>query len=109
ALTIPPFRFVDPELVLQYKQFLPAAGLTICLLEFCYPFFIWSRRTRIAWLVGICGMHLMIAATMGMFLFAFVMIILNLAAFAPLPRSIVRPLMPPTTSHSSTAETPGPD
>ena len=90
ALTIPPFHFVDPQLVLHYKGLLPAAGLTICLLEFGYPFLIWSRRTRLPWLLGICGMHLMIALTMGMFLFALVMIILNLAAFMPLPSPAVR-------------------
>jgi hypothetical protein len=90
ALTMPPFHFVDPQTVLRFKAILPAAGLVICLLEFCYPFFIWSRRTRIPWLVCVCGMHLMIAITMGMFLFAFIMIVLNLAAFLPFRSTSVR-------------------
>lgn len=107
ALTIPPFRFVDPELVLHHKDFLPAAGLAICLLEFCYPFFIWNRKTRIPWLVCVCGMHLMIALTMGMFLFAFVMIVLNLAAFMPLPSTPVRTCRQAIVADFPTAEAPG--
>jgi len=83
ALTVPPFHFVDPEFVLRWKLFLPAAGLVICGLEFLYPIFIWPRPTRNIWLIGICMMHLSIGLTMGMFLFAFIMIVLNIAAFAP--------------------------
>jgi len=82
ALTVPPFHFVNPELVVRSKMFLPAAGLAICALELFYPIFIWLRPTRTFWLVSICTMHLMIGLTMGMFLFAFIMIVLNLAAFA---------------------------
>jgi hypothetical protein len=107
ALTMPPFHFVDPQNVLRFRIFLPAAGLAICLLEFCYPFFIWNRRTRIPWLVGICGMHLMIALTMGMFLFAFVMIILNLAAFMPLPPKPVRIPARPSSQGFQQLEAPG--
>jgi uncharacterized membrane protein YphA (DoxX/SURF4 family) len=82
ALTVPPFQFVNPELLVRWKMFLPAAGLAICALELFYPIFIWFRPTRTFWLVSICAMHLMIGLTMGMFLFAFIMIVLNLAAFA---------------------------
>ena len=82
ALTVPPFHFVNPELVVRWKMFLPAAGLAICALELLSPIFIWLRPTRTFWLVSICTMHLMIGLTMGMFLFAFIMIVLNLAAFA---------------------------
>jgi uncharacterized membrane protein YphA (DoxX/SURF4 family) len=82
ALTVPPFHFVNPELVVRWKMFLPAAGLAICALELSYPIFIWLRPTRRFWLVSICTMHLLIGLTMGMFLFAFIMIVLNLAAFA---------------------------
>lgn len=82
ALTVPPFHFVNPELVVRWKMFLPATGLAICALELFYPIFMWLRPTRMFWLVSICAMHLMIGLTMGMFLFAFIMIVLNLAAFA---------------------------
>jgi Vitamin K-dependent gamma-carboxylase len=83
AMTVPPFHFLDPEFVLHWKLVLPAAGLLFCALEFFYPVFIWPRMTRNLWLISICVMHLMIGLTMGMFLFAFVMIVFNVAAFGP--------------------------
>lgn len=86
ALTLPPFNFVDPQLLLRWKFILPGTGLLICLLEICYPFFIWRHRTRTFWLICICTMHIMIGLTMGMYLFAFIMIVLNLAAFGPVMR-----------------------
>jgi hypothetical protein len=90
ALTVPPFHFVDPELVLRWKLFLPAAGLVICGLEFLYPIFIWPKATRNVWLISICTMHLLIGLTMGMFLFAFIMIVLNIAAFGPVTGTLGR-------------------
>jgi hypothetical protein len=83
ALIRPPFNVIDPEILVRWKYLFPAAGIFICLLEFGYPFFIWSRTTRKIWLVGICGMHIVIGVTMGMWLFSFVMIVLNVAAFGP--------------------------
>jgi hypothetical protein len=47
---------------------------------------IWSRRTRLPWLLAVCAMHIGIAVAMGMYLFGFVMIVLNVAAFWPLQR-----------------------
>lgn len=82
ALTCPPFNIVDPAILVRWKYFFPAAGILVCLLEIGYPFFIWNSKTRKFWLIGICAMHLGIGLTMGMYLFAFVMIILNVAAFA---------------------------
>jgi hypothetical protein len=81
ALTLPPFNVVDPDLIRHWKFLLPGAGLFICALEIGYPFLIWSRRTRPVWLTCICVTHMMIALTMGMYLFALVMIVLNMAAF----------------------------
>jgi Vitamin K-dependent gamma-carboxylase len=83
ALTLPPFNFVDAEMLRHWSFMLPVAGALICLLETAYPFFIWHSKTRKIWLIGICAMHVGIGLTMGMYLFAFVMIILNLAAFGP--------------------------
>jgi hypothetical protein len=81
ALTRPPFNIISPDLLLPWQHVLPLLGISVCFLETGYPFFIWSKRTRLIWLIGICGMHLAIGFTMGMFLFALVMIILNVAAF----------------------------
>src|SRR6266568_4049797 len=83
ALIRPPFSIIAPEVLVRWKYLLPIAGVFICLLEIGYPFFIWHRRTRGIWLACICGMHVAIGMTMGMYLFALVMIILNVAAFGP--------------------------
>jgi Vitamin K-dependent gamma-carboxylase len=83
ALIRPPFNVIAPEILIRLKYLFPVAGIVICLLEISYPVFIWNRRTRGIWLMFICVMHLAIGLTMGMYLFAFVMIILNVAAFGP--------------------------
>jgi hypothetical protein len=85
SLVRPPFNMLDPEMVAHGQMWLPVAGIAICLFEVGYPFFIWGRRTRPIWLVCICAMHLSIGLVMGMRLFASIMIILNLAAFGPMP------------------------
>jgi hypothetical protein len=81
ALIRPPFNVIDPEMLVRWKYLFPVAGVFICLLEIGYPFFIWSDKTRKIWLICICAMHAGIGVTMGMYLFALIMIILNIAAF----------------------------
>jgi hypothetical protein len=83
ALIRPPFDIIAPEMLLRWKYLLPIAGVFILVLETGYPFFIWGRRTRNIWLLCICGMHIAIGLTMGMYLFSLMMIILNVAAFGP--------------------------
>jgi hypothetical protein len=83
ALIRPPFNVIDPEILVRWKYLFPVAGIFICFLEIGYPFFIWNTKTQKIWLIGICAMHVGIGLTMGMYLFAFVMIILNMAAFGP--------------------------
>jgi hypothetical protein len=83
ALTRPPFNILPPEILVRWKYFLPVLGISICLLETGYPVFIWLRKTRTIWLICILGMHIAIGLTMGMYLFALIMIVLNLAAFGP--------------------------
>src|SRR5213592_244735 len=81
ALTRPPFNIISPDILIRFKYVLPVLGISICLLEVGYVIFIWMKKTRLVWLVGILGMHIAIGLTMGMYLFALVMIVLNLAAF----------------------------
>jgi hypothetical protein len=81
ALIRPPFNVIDPEILVRWKYLFPVAGIFICLLEIGYPAFIWSSKTRKIWLISVCAMHAGIGLTMGMYLFAFIMIILNVAAF----------------------------
>jgi len=83
ALIRPPFSVIDPEILVRLKYLFPVAGIFVCVLEFGYPFFIWSSRTRKVWLSSVCAMHGAIAITMGMYLFSLVMIVLNVAAFGP--------------------------
>ena len=83
ALTRPPFNIVPPEILVRWKYFLPALGISICLIETGYPVFIWLKKTRMIWLVCVLGMHIAIGLTMGMYLFALIMIVLNVAAFGP--------------------------
>ncbi len=58
------------------------------MIELGYPLLIWRKQTRTLWLALVCAMHAGIGLMMGMHLFALVMIILNLAAFAPLDRIV---------------------
>ena len=86
ALTRPPFNLIAPELLARSVPLLAALGIAVCLLETGYPIFIWIRRTRVPWLLGVLVMHLSIGLAMGLYLFALIMIVLNLAAFAPVRR-----------------------
>jgi hypothetical protein len=102
ALIRPPFNIIDPEILVRGRYLFPIAGIFICLLEIGYPFLIWNSKTRKIWLIGICAMHVGIGLTMGMYLFAFIMIILNLAAFGPdLIRADLRTYQPGTVARGS--------
>ena len=83
ALTRPPFDVVPAEILVRWKVLFPVAGIAVCLLEIAYPVLIWIRKTRRPCLTAILIMHAAIGLMMGMYLFAFVMIVLNVAAFAP--------------------------
>ncbi len=83
ALTRPPFDLISPQLLIHFAPLLAVAGICVWLLEISYPVLIWPARTRPIWLGGVILLHLSIGLTMGLYLFAFIMIVLNLAAFAP--------------------------
>jgi hypothetical protein len=83
ALTLPPFNVVPPEILVRWKLLFPIIGIAICVIETGYPVFMWLRKTRFLWLVAVFLMHASIGVMMGMYLFASVMIVLNLAAFGP--------------------------
>ena len=89
ALTRPPFNVISPELIVHWRHFLPALGIAIWMVELCYPVLIWPKRTRMIWLTLACGIHLAIGLTMGMYLFALIMIVLNIAAFGTPTRAAV--------------------
>jgi len=81
ALTRPPFNVISPDTLVFWRYLFPLAGIFICVLETGYVFFIWPKRTRLLWLICMLGVHVGIAVTMGMYLFSFIMIVLNVAAF----------------------------
>jgi len=81
ALTRPPFDIIPPEIVVRWHSLLPIVGIAVCLIETGYPIFIWLKRTRFLWLLAVVAMHAAIGITMGMYLFALIMIVLNAAAF----------------------------
>lgn len=81
ALIRPPFNLVPPDILIRFKYALPILGISICLLEVSYPVFIWFKRTRRVWVICIVAMHAAIGLLMGLYLFAIVMIVMNLAAF----------------------------
>ena len=83
AMIRPPFNVVAPETLLHWKPLFPVIGISVCVLETGYPLFMSMKRTRPAWLAAILLMHTAIGLLMGMYLFALVMIVLNLAAFWP--------------------------
>ena len=102
ALTRPPFNVIPPDTLVSWQAFLPVAGIAICIIETGYAFFIWPKRTRLVWLTCIIGMHIGIALTMGLYLFSFIMIVLNVAAFGagsvrlPFPIKRASPVANPT-------------
>jgi len=81
SLIRPPFTVVPPDVLVRFKYALPMLGISICLLEMSYPIFIWINKTRRIWLVCILAMHAAIGLLMGLYLFALVMIVMNIAAF----------------------------
>ena len=81
ALIGSPFNLVSPNILVRFKYILPVLGIAICLLEVSYPVFIWIKKTRLIWLICILAMHAAIGLMMGLYLFALVMIIMNVAAF----------------------------
>jgi hypothetical protein len=83
ALTRPPFDVIPPDVLIRFEPLFPLAGIAVCLIETCYAIFIWPEKVRPFWLCAILLMHLSIGLTMGLYLFALIMIVLNLAAFGP--------------------------
>lgn len=81
ALTRSPFDVIPAGLLLRWSSLLPLIGIVICLVEIGYPVFIWPKKTRNIWLACVLAMHAAIGVTMGMYLFALIMIVLNVAAF----------------------------
>lgn len=72
---------VNVSWLASYPWMAVGLGWTVLILEMAYPIFIWPRRTRKRWLLAIVLLHIGIGIFMGLWLFAWVMIVANLAAF----------------------------
>jgi hypothetical protein len=83
ALARPPYNVISPDVLIQWRHLFPFVSISVCILETAYVLFIWPKQTRWIWLTGILIMHLAIGLSMGLYLFALIMITLNLAAFGP--------------------------
>ncbi len=88
ALTSPPFDRLPIEMIASFSPLLPAIGISICFLETSYAFLIWPSVSRTVVLILTCAMHLAIGLLMGMYLFGFIMLVLNVAAFGVRERTI---------------------
>ena len=75
------FRTFDLLWLADYPLIPMMIGWSTIVLEAGYPLFISSRRTRAFVVLGICGMHLSIAALMQLWSFSALMIFLNVSIF----------------------------
>jgi hypothetical protein len=83
---------MQPQFHAAYLQWswlpsVPLVAQLVCwgtlVVELGYAVFIWPARTRPVWLLAAIGMHAGIALALGLWLFASVMIVMNVALFAP--------------------------
>jgi hypothetical protein len=81
ALTRPPFNIIPPAVIADARPLLPVLGIAVWVIELAFPIFIWPKQTRALWLGLIISLHVGIALAMGMYLFACVAIVLNVAGF----------------------------
>ncbi len=75
------FRSVDVSFLAEYPFIPKIIGWSVLLVEIGYPFFIFWKKTRYAWLTMTILMHVGIGLFLGLYYFASVMIIFNIAAF----------------------------
>lgn len=81
SMMLPTFRQFDMGWVAGYPWIAVAASLGTILIEGLYPFFIWPKATRKIWMTLAIALHLGIGIFMGLWLFAAIMIVLNVALF----------------------------
>jgi hypothetical protein len=81
SVMLPSFASFDLHWLAYVPWLAAAIGWSVLVLETGYGFFIWFRRTRLIWLLTIAAMHLGIGLFLGMWMFAWIMIILNFGAF----------------------------
>ncbi|MCZ4244350.1 HTTM domain-containing protein [Pedobacter punctiformis] len=81
ALTRPPFNNFDVSFFAQYPKIFMVMGWMTVVHEMFYPIMVFTKFFRKYWVMVIISMHLCIGIFMGLYLFASIMIILNITAF----------------------------
>jgi hypothetical protein len=79
---LPFFRYFDLTWTAQWPMLLLLSAWATILLEGLFFIFIWPKRTRLPWLVGMLGLHLGIAVMMGLHFFGLIMCIFLISGFA---------------------------
>jgi len=85
SLMLPQYSQFDFSWMADFSWLPMLFGWGTLVLETLYPVFIWQRRTRLFWLLGILSLHLGIVFFMGLGVFGWVMIILNTSLFGISP------------------------
>jgi len=83
ALYLPVYRQFDTLWLANFPILPQIAGIAALALEFGYCIFIWPKKTRKLWIIGIVALHLGIAVFLGLTLFGILMCCLTVAAFFP--------------------------
>jgi len=83
---------IDGSFLAEVPWLAVAMGWGTLLLEAGVVAFVWHPVSRRLWLVGIVGMHLGIAVVLGLWTFAAVMIVFDLAAFGIPARAAAPPV-----------------
>jgi hypothetical protein len=64
---------------------MPWVAMVLCwgtlVVELGYPVFVWSKRTRVLWVLATIGLHVGIGVAMGLWFFSGIMIVLTGSAF----------------------------
>ncbi|MGZ3712545.1 MAG: hypothetical protein ACXVBE_12355 [Bdellovibrionota bacterium] len=81
SLTGPLFQPFDMTWTSHWPTMLMLSGWLSLLLEAGYCIFIWPKRTRMIWVLGMVGLHAGIAIFLGLQLFGLIMCVLTPALF----------------------------
>ncbi|MDH6251593.1 hypothetical protein M2347_001320 [Chryseobacterium sp. H1D6B] len=72
---------IDFSWFAEHSYLLVIIGWSTIIIEICYPFFIWHKKTRRTWLMLTISMHLGISVVLNLYYFSAIMIIWNLTNF----------------------------
>jgi len=81
ALTLPVFHRFDVSWIAFVPSLAAVAGWSVLAIECGYSVMMWSGHTRVLWFCLVIAMHFGIGLFMGMWLFALIMIVMNVGAF----------------------------